>query len=111
MSCRWYRSVLHVLVRSHSDIPHWSMYYQRILDGLDNITVTGLTLSGCLHACQQTSLIACTSVDYHDASRECRLSEMSSRSPGGQIIVQNGWDYYEMTTGKRIYFTVISDRT
>ena len=64
--------------------------------------VTGLTLSACLHACQQTAALACTSVAFYAASRRCRLSQMTSRGPGTKIINQTGWDYYEMTTGKRI---------
>ncbi len=76
------------------------MYRDSILDGPDNITTTFWSVTDCLHACQQTTLIACTALKFNSANRECRLSEISTRMGGGQLIDQSGWDYYQMTTGK-----------
>lgn len=90
-------------VRPSFHLPHWTIYHDSYSYGVGfNLNVHLLTLSACLHACQHTAKLPCTSVLYRSWFRNCVMYDKNTRD--GRLIARSSYtnfDYYEMTTGKK----------
>ena len=63
-----------------------------------------MKLQECLYSCQRTKSFDCVSVNFNEASKECRKNSILSNSMDARWAYASGTKYYQLSLGGKKLF-------